>query len=131
MRFPKDGCCSISDNLSSFITSDECHAWFHFYGTSLPTRSVSKIQAYQLFTILGLESTILKCVAWCTIDGSTRALIKVVLLKRREYTEREKKRMFTLGVIFMKYVLFVYMNLCLKFWISISARIVIHFFAKR
>ena len=89
---------------------------------------MSKIQAEQFFPILGLEPTILRFVCRCNIDGST--LIKDVLLKIHVYTERDKNA-FTLGVICMKYVLFVCMNLCLKFKICISAHILIYFFEKR
>ena len=48
-----------------------------------------------------------------------------------KYTERKKKRIFTLNVICIKYVLFVSMNLCLKCKIFISKHIVIHFIANR
>ena len=67
-----------------YITSDECHAWFHLYGTSRPARSASKATKYKMTKVLptvGLEPTALKYVARCSTDWATRALMKTLLLK--------------------------------------------------
>ena len=69
---------------ASIITLDECHAWFHLYGTSRPARNASKTTKFRNEKFLptsGLKPTTLRFVARCSTDWTNRALMKAVLWK--------------------------------------------------
>ena len=71
---------SNDNSLYASITSDECHAWFHLYGTSRPARSTSKATKYKMKNSCSPWDSNPQPwdLAWCSADWATRALVKTV-----------------------------------------------------
>ena len=54
-------------------TSDECHAWFHLYGTSRPARSASKAKKCKMKN---------SCSQWDRLTGANQSSKQICALRR-------------------------------------------------
>ena len=89
---------SNDHSLYASITSHECHALFHLYGTSRPARNgfeSDKIQNEKFLLTVGLGSSTLIFLACCSTDRVILALLRVVLLKWYLYIHLRPIPMYT------------------------------------